>query len=78
VLVTLTAGYIGGFVFYAIAASSLELRIDSPFEEYRDLSFDGRPWTLDADYTACSGSTILTIAAGRLERVDTGIHTALP
>jgi hypothetical protein len=52
----------------------LEVRIDIPIEEFRDVHMDGELWIRDADYTARSGSTILTISQARMERLEAGEH----
>jgi hypothetical protein len=66
-----------GSLTYALDGSGapFELRIDIAFTEFRGLSFDGVPWERGTDYKAREGSTILTIAAERLEGYATGIHT---
>jgi hypothetical protein len=57
------------------SGTPMELRIDIPLEEYENLFFDNALWAVGEDYTLRSGSTVLTIGAGRLERVAAGLHT---
>jgi hypothetical protein len=65
----------GRFYFDGDGAAPLEVRLDIPFEEFRGLSLDGQPLALGEEYTARSGSTVLTVAAERLKWVDAGMHT---
>jgi hypothetical protein len=55
----------------------MELRIDIPLEEFSGLSVDGIPLALGVDYTAQSGSTILTLTAARLQAFEGGRHVLL-
>jgi hypothetical protein len=66
-----------GRFYFALDGSDapLELRIDIPFAEYESLAFDDAPWSAEDDYAVRSGSTVLTIAAERLERCAAGVHT---
>ncbi|MDR1246602.1 MAG: leucine-rich repeat protein [Clostridiales Family XIII bacterium] len=66
--------------FYFVLDGSgapMELRIDIPLAEYEEFYFDGEPWRQGEDYGAREGSTVLTVAAARLERYDAGLHTIL-
>ena len=51
------------------------LRIDIPFEEFEQLRMNGQAWAPGTDYSATSGSTIITIEADKLDRLDAGAHT---
>jgi hypothetical protein len=53
---------------------ALEARIDIPLEEFRDVYMDGVLWIRDTDYTARSGSTVLSISQARMERLGAGGH----
>jgi hypothetical protein len=66
-----------GNFYFALDGSGtpLEVRIDILMEEFENLYFDGALWSAGNDYAVRSGSTILTVAADRLERYDAGIHT---
>ncbi|MDR0433753.1 MAG: leucine-rich repeat domain-containing protein, partial [Gracilibacteraceae bacterium] len=66
-----------GRFYFALDGSGapLELRIDIPLEEFGELYFDGALWAVGPDYAVRSGSTVLTVAAGRLERYEAGIHS---
>jgi hypothetical protein len=57
------------------SGAPLELRIDIPLADYEEFYFDGGLWAQDEDYGARSGSTVLTVAAARLERCEAGLHT---
>jgi hypothetical protein len=65
----------GDFYFDTGDGVPMELRIDLPFAEFEDLYADGALWRRDADYSARSGSTILTVAADRLEALSAGRHS---
>jgi hypothetical protein len=52
----------------------LEVRVDIPLEEFRELYMDGELWIRETDYTARSGSTILTVSQARMERLEAGGH----
>lgn len=51
------------------------LVIDGPYDEFQRLFIDGVEMTRDEDYTAQSGSTILTIYGESFESLGEGIHT---
>jgi hypothetical protein len=57
------------------SGTPMELRIDIPFTEYEEFYFDGELWTRGEDYSARTGSTVLTVVADRLARCDAGLHT---
>jgi hypothetical protein len=57
------------------SGAPLEVSIDIPLEEFMGLRFDGAPWSEGDDYSVRSGSTVLSIAAERLERSEAGVHT---
>jgi hypothetical protein len=52
----------------------LEIHIDIALNDYEALYFDGALWTPGADYTARSGSTVLTVTAEKLAGLAYGIH----
>ncbi len=45
------------------------------FSHFTGVKIDGAPLEADKDYTAAPGSTVVTIAAGALEKLDAGTHT---
>jgi hypothetical protein len=57
------------------SGAPLEMRIDIPIEDFQDFYIDNELLTRDVDYTARSGSTILTVAANRLTAYESGLHT---
>ncbi len=65
----------GNFHFDFDGSTPLTLRIDYPLESFREMRMDGELWLRDSDYTATSGSTILSVAPSRLESLATGKHT---
>lgn len=66
----------GNFFFNLDGSSApMQIRIDIPLDEFDGLRVDGELWTQGEDYTVTSGSTILTIAAARLEQLAVGDHT---
>lgn len=48
---------------------------DSCFNHFKSVEIDGTPLTLDTDYTAKAGSTIVTLKPSALEKLDAGMHT---
>ncbi|MDR3091848.1 MAG: carbohydrate-binding domain-containing protein [Clostridiales bacterium] len=52
--------------------SNLTFRLDLPLEEFRELYLDGEPLTPGEDYETRSGSTIVTIYASRLAKLENG------
>jgi hypothetical protein len=68
-----------GNLYFVLDGSGapMELRIDIPLAEYEEFYFDGESWTQGEDYGVREGSTVLIVAADRLERYDAGLHTIL-
>ncbi|MDR1321928.1 MAG: leucine-rich repeat protein [Gracilibacteraceae bacterium] len=67
----------GGTGEYEISydgSGPLEVRIDIPLEEFRELYCDEALWAPGADYAVRSGSTILTVPAERLAEMEGGRH----
>jgi len=52
----------------------MELRFDFPFDDFDGLYVNGELWAPGMDYTARSGSTIITISAARLAQLGAGTH----
>ena len=53
----------------------LQFSVDKVLESFHDLSMDGDLLLLDEDYSAVSGSTVITITAQRLSLFAAGVHT---
>jgi hypothetical protein len=72
----LERGADGRYIFsYDGSGKPLEVRINTPLEDFNGLYFDGAAWELGSDYDARSGSTILTISANKLSGIESGLHT---
>jgi hypothetical protein len=65
----------GGFVFDLDGGDPMEIRFDFPFDDFDGLYINGELWIPGVDYTARSGSTIITVSAERLARLGAGSHT---
>lgn len=68
-----------GEFYFALDGSGapFQVRIDIPFDEAEGVSFDGETFIPGVDCELTAGSTVVTVAAERLERYDAGTHTLL-
>lgn len=57
------------------SGKSLEIRMNKEFTLYQSMTMDDEEYVQGKDYTAKSGSTILTIKASSLEKLADGKHT---
>lgn len=61
--------------FVQTSAATMKFKSNMFFETFKELHLDGKKLTLNTDYTAVKGSTIITLSNPVLRKLATGNHT---